>query len=49
MNRQLIERVSGGMQVAVREMQIDGGVFQVRMPAKWTVSRHDFPGLRDFD
>jgi hypothetical protein len=30
-NRELIQWVSGGLQVAVREMQIDGGVFQVRM------------------
>ncbi len=31
LKRELIQRVRGGMQVAVREMQIDGGVFQVRM------------------
>jgi len=29
--RELIQRVRGGLQVAVGEMQIDRGVFQVRM------------------
>jgi hypothetical protein len=31
MNRELIERVNRRLQVMVREVQIDGGMFQMRV------------------